>query len=412
MSDRVILTSDAVVGPDQVFAGRVVVENGCITEVTKGGHVRGDDGVELGPVCLLPGLIDLHNDGLEQQINPRPAARFDPAVALLHFDRQLLAGGVTTEFHAVYFADVARTDRSMAGAVATASAVRTLGPRVGFVDHQVLHRWELRNTTGLEQLFAALEAAQVRYLSLNDHVPGVGQYRNLPTYSAVRRALGGASAVSEEVDEQRAAELHRIDPTAGLSDVLRIVQELGVAIASHDDDTIEHVELMHALGVRIAEFPVTFEAARRARELGMLVGGGAPNLVRGGSLTGNLNVGELAETALLDYLCSDYYVPALLAAVFQLAPRHGLAAATRLATLGPAAAIGLDEDRGAIAPGKRGDLIAVRADSTPPHVTAVWVNGCPVYQIGVPTTSGVVRLAPPRDSERMNGPRMPRRRPS
>jgi alpha-D-ribose 1-methylphosphonate 5-triphosphate diphosphatase len=153
-------------------------------------------------------------------------------------------------------------------------------------------------------------------------------------------------------------------------------RKAGVPIASHDDTTAEHVAEAVEEGISISEFPTSREAAELARRNGMAVIMGAPNLVRGGSHSGNVSTEELSREGLVDALSSDYVPASLLHAVFILHRRRGLElpAAMNLVSRNPAHMVGL-HDRGEIAVGKRADLIRVSLSDDVPVVRGVWRQG-------------------------------------
>ena len=106
---------------------------------------------------------------------------------------------------------------------------------------------------------------------------------------------------------------------------------------------------------------------------------GAPNVVRGGSHSGNISARRWREAGLLDVLSSDYVPASLLHAAFLLHQRAGMSLpdAMRTVALNPARAIGLT-DRGEIAPGQRADLVRVRLHGDLPIVREVWRDGARV----------------------------------
>jgi alpha-D-ribose 1-methylphosphonate 5-triphosphate diphosphatase len=208
----------------------------------------------------------------------------------------------------------------------------------------------------------------VRYLSLNDHTPGQGQFRDIDGYIARMKAYEETRGTQPlnvggmlQLISDRAADTETLPAIYG-----RLRAEAAkrpIVIATHDDDSAEKVDFGWGLGARVAEFPVTVEAARRQRELGMPILVGAPNIVRGGSQSGNLDARELIQLGLADIICADYHVPSLLPAAFRLVDEGliDLPAAIRMLTINPARAVGMT-DRGAIEPGLSADLVLARID--------------------------------------------------
>jgi alpha-D-ribose 1-methylphosphonate 5-triphosphate diphosphatase len=390
MSERYLLTNANIVAPDRVLdGGTVVVEDGLIAEVSPRSYPPAAGDIDLGGRLLMPGIVDLHNDALEKEIAPRPRAAFDPAFALLHLDRKLAAAGLTTEFHAVYFANRNGSGRSVEFAGVLAEAINNLraAPHPT-IDNQVLHRIDVRSPAALDPLLRALDTAAVPCVSLNDHVPGQGQFNDLEAYRAYTRSFLASNATEAEVDAVVAERVRHAAETEeeALAMTYRLAEEArrrGLILSSHDDDTPERVDLMHELGCTIAEFPITLAAARRAAEHGMLIAMGAPNALQGRSLSGNASALDLLARGLVDILVADYHASSMLAATFQIVAQ-GLAdlpAATRLISDTPARAVGLT-DRGAIVTGRRADLIVVEQHGGLPIVAATLLHGTATYAGG------------------------------
>jgi alpha-D-ribose 1-methylphosphonate 5-triphosphate diphosphatase len=357
--DRYLLTNATIVAASRIIeGGTVVVEDGTIIEVAPRGYVAGERVVDLGGRLLLPGLVDLHNDALEQEISPRPGAEFDPTFALLYLDRKLAAAGVTTEFHAVYFGE-RDSGRSLTVANTFTRAIADLrASAYATIDHQILYRFDVRSPAALDPLLDALGDAPIPYASFNDHMPGQGQFNDLVAYRAYVRTLFPAGTDDETIDRaiaERIASVAELEVEA-MAAAHRLADEgrRRLILSSHDDDTPERVDLIRSLGCTIAEFPITVAAAQRAYELGMVIAMGAPNAVRGGSLTGNASAIDLLSRGLVDILIADYHASSMLAAVFRIVDlgMRDLPTALRLVTETPARAVGM-ADRGTIAPGQR-----------------------------------------------------------
>jgi alpha-D-ribose 1-methylphosphonate 5-triphosphate diphosphatase len=385
-----MLTEAVIVTPtDVIDRGSVVIEDGCIVDITSRALAAGPGTFDLRGRMVLPGLVDLHNDAIEVELNPRPGAHFAPMFGLLHLDRTLAAAGVTTQFHALYFSDDLGR-RSIAQATAVSAAIDVLRQDGGgAIDHHAMLRLDLRAEGGLDAIRTSLPLCPIPLVSLNDHVPGQGQYRDPEAY---RRFLAGELGNQADVaaidaallaDGERAA---RTEQTA--MDTLRRVSDLrrqrDVILVSHDDDTPERVNLMYDLGCRIAEFPLTLDAAAQAKALGMQIVMGAANVYRGGSTSGNVGALELLAHRLVDILVADYSAPTLLAALFRLAASGvvDLPTAAGLLTRNPAMAVGL-HDRGAIHCGLRADFVVVEERLGTPLAVAVMVAGQWRYSTGI-----------------------------
>jgi alpha-D-ribose 1-methylphosphonate 5-triphosphate diphosphatase len=384
------ITNATVVLPDRVLdGGTVVVRDGLIEAVTPTAASTGRDArvIDAGGAYLLPGVIDLHNDGYEYEMNPRPGARLPLPLAFATFERRLVSSGVTTEFHAISFMNRPSTGRSVSAAELASSYIAELR-QDSFrpVDHQILHRIDVWSPNVLDTVFESVDRLPIRYVSLNDHTPGQGQFRDVDGYIARMKAYEETRGTAPlDVEGMLRIMAERAADTSTLPAVYaRLRAEASrrpIAIATHDDDSPEKVDVGWGLGARVAEFPVTVEAARRQRELGMPILVGAPNIVRGGSQSGNLDARELIELGLADVISADYHTPSLLAAAFRLVEDglRDLPAAIRMLTLNAARAVGL-ADRGAIEPGLLADLILVRLGASGvPCVERAFRAGRPVF---------------------------------
>jgi alpha-D-ribose 1-methylphosphonate 5-triphosphate diphosphatase len=376
---RIILSGGTLVLPDGTIEdGSLVVEHGRIADVLTRPLQRTAASTDLffdtTGRLLLPGLIDLHNDAIEVELSPRPRAPLPFDLAAASLDRRLAAAGVTTEFGAVFFADMTRSERKLSEAPQRAEALlaRAHEPET-LVDQHVLFRVDVWSPASFDAALDAAGGARVPLLSLNDHTPGQGQYRNVDVWRRYQiehlgRSPDEASAtITEQMDRAR-------DQPQIAAEVLARAKAATAAgrilPASHDDDTEEKVEIMHDIGVRIGEFPVTLEAARRQRALGMTIIAGAPNIVRRGSASGNINVYELLAERLVDALCADYHAPSMLYAALQLAREEvvDLPEAVRMISLAPATAVGLGDETGSLAAGKCADIAVVDARGKAPAV--------------------------------------------
>lgn len=386
------ITNAVLVLPNRLIErGTLRVEQGRIAAIDEGpvsSLTEQADVIDAAGAFLIPGVVDLHNDNLEFEINPRPRANLPIPFALNTMERRLAAAGITTEFHAISFMEQPAKQRSVGHAEAKAAHIAAVqrGP-VRAVRHHILHRLDVRSPQALDSAFASLRRSTLRYASLNDHTPGQGQYRNIERLIALAHEnadrLGSARTDASWYRERM--ERARADTGTVPAFYERVYQESRATptiLSTHDDDTVEKVDAQVAIGATIAEFPVTFEAARHARDRGMTIVVGAPNIMRGGSQSGNLPAHELVALGLADAICADYHAPCLIPAAFKLA-RDGLLelpAAIRMITLNPARAVGL-HDLGALEAGRIADLALVRLDADGlTHVEATWIAGRTVFR--------------------------------
>ncbi|MGR3394377.1 alpha-D-ribose 1-methylphosphonate 5-triphosphate diphosphatase [Pseudooceanicola nanhaiensis] len=374
-----------VVRADRVIPnGALRVEGGRIAEIREtpvaGAEIEGDG------LLLMPGFVDMHGDMIEREVEPRPGVKMPMELGLRDLDRRLKVAGVTTGYAAVSFNPQSLHGhlRSHAHSSEMLRALKRMRGELK-VDHRVHARFEVNYPNGLAVVEALIAEGTVDLLSLTDHTPGQGQYRDIEALAAKIAASEGlapddaAHRVQERIAERRAA---GGDTEATIAQIAEVCARHGIALASHDDDTVEKVALMRAMGAVISEFPVTLEAAAAAKEAGLLTAMGAPNALRGESYSGNLSAREAHAAGLLDILASDYHPSAILPAVLILGRTDpgGLAGAVRLASANPARALGLS-DRGEIAPGLRADLV-VADDTGVGHVRATFREGRAIFSDG------------------------------
>jgi alpha-D-ribose 1-methylphosphonate 5-triphosphate diphosphatase len=372
-----VLAHGRAVLPDRVIEDSlVVIEDGLITEVgpARPGAVPAE-AVDLRGALVLPGVVDTHSDGLETELRPRPGAEFDFDFAVTSFEGRVRAAGVTTVFHGIAYEDHYRKGRTVERAKLLGEAVRrrTATGRA-LVDHRALYRLDARDPAGLDALDEALAASAgpAPLVSFEDHTPGQGQYSDTSYY---QRWLQGSEGISAEEAQRRTDALiaerdTRIDHReVALARLAEYAEQGRARLLAHDPVNADEIAVAVAHHVSVAEFPTTIEAAHAAREHGLHIVAGAPNILRGGSHSGNVSAADLVEARVVDGLTSDYLPSTPLAAAITLAGRGlvDLPGAVGLVTSGPAGVAGLT-DRGQLVPGKRADLIAVTVDGGWPTV--------------------------------------------
>lgn len=365
-----------IVTEDAVVTGGVRVEHGAIRSIDEAVSPT-SSAIDFNGDFLIPGLVELHTDNVEKHLIPRAGARWPhPLAAMIAHDNQVVGAGITTVFDALAVGEYRRGGERREIIAEAVDALRH-GRReqIFRADHYLHLRCEVSDGGVIEMAEPYLDDPLLRLFSVMDHTPGQRQFQDLETFRRYRVGMGNAASdVDREIDELREAQRDFAHRHRAI--VLGWGRERGIPVASHDDATEAHIAEAVADGISIAEFPTTRLAARKAREAGIRVVMGAPNVVRGGSHSGNIPAMSLAEDGLLDALSSDYAPKSLLHAAFLVAGDAGLSLpdAIALVTRTPAGMIGLD-DRGVIAPGKRADLIRVRVVDGLPVVRTVWVAG-------------------------------------
>lgn len=369
-----IITNAQVILPDQSFTGTLVIRDGLIADVQPG-LSRLPMAEDLGGDDLIPGVIDMHTDNLERQVMPRVNARWPSRSAFLAHDAQCAAAGVTTVLDALCLGDLGfeqERDQTFLDGVRDLTELSAAGLLKS--EHLLHLRCELPAQDMPRLLDSVADHPRVAMISVMDHSPGIGQYRDLERY---RRMRLRQTNWSEEHLDRRIRELQEkrdrlLAPQRRY--VLDRVAPRGLPVASHDDESEAQIALHAGLGIRISEFPVTMEAARAARAMDVAVIAGAPNIVRGGSHSGNVAAMDIARAGALDTIASDYVPAAMIEAAYACADAMGLPAAIATVTANPARMCGL-ADRGRLAAGLRADLVQIRHGAGLPIVRRVWRGG-------------------------------------
>jgi alpha-D-ribose 1-methylphosphonate 5-triphosphate diphosphatase len=370
-----ILTNATLVLPDALLHGTIILRDGKIAEV-QSGHSAAPGAIDLDGDHLMPGVVDVHTDNLERQVQPRSNARWPSRSAMIAHDAQCAAAGVTTVLDALCLGDLGfdkERIRTFREGVADLTELVPTGLLKS--DHFLHLRCELPAADMMELLEPVASHELVRMVSLMDHSPGVGQYADIERWRAIRRREGFTEARIDDRLKLLAETRARLRGPNRAA-LLALMAGRDVLLASHDDLTEAEIVQNHADGIRISEFPVSMVAAQAARAHDMQVIAGAPNIVRGGSHSGNVSAAELVRAGTVDAFASDYVPAALVEAAFICADTAGitLPQAVALVTDNPARMAGLP-DRGRIAPGMRADLVRVRVHAGSPIIRQVWRNG-------------------------------------
>ncbi|MGL4635457.1 MAG: alpha-D-ribose 1-methylphosphonate 5-triphosphate diphosphatase [Beijerinckiaceae bacterium] len=375
---RQILTNAEIITANDRFRGFAVVNNGVIEEVGRGNAP--ESGIDFAGDFLIPGLVEIHTDNLEAHYMPRPKVEWNATSAVLSYDAQIVTSGITTVFDSLRIGIDQDELRAGIGSMVFdfAETISQVG-KAGFLkaEHLTHIRCEVPAHDAVDTLVKFLDAYPVHLISLMDHTPGQRQFRDLDKYFIYYGGKTGKSH-AEMIEVVR-----RRQSTGGLRAevnrpaVVALAHKHGIKLASHDDTTLDEVTNSINEGVTVAEFPTTLESAVASREAGMATVMGGPNVVRGGSHSGNVAARSLAEAGMLDILSSDYVPASLLLSAFHLGDCpgiEGLPGAIRLVTKNPAEALGLS-DRGEIAAGKRADLLRVGMMGDQPVVREVMREG-------------------------------------
>ncbi|ERE13400.1 alpha-D-ribose 1-methylphosphonate 5-triphosphate diphosphatase [Pseudogulbenkiania ferrooxidans] len=375
-----ILNHARIVLADRVIDnGALEIENGLIAAIHEQPLPTGEN---LAGALLLPGLVEIHTDNLEKHLMPRNGVLWPALPAVITHDAQCVAAGITTVLDALSVGDLegdsVRLDTLHSSFQAIDQGMREDALRA---DHLFHLRCELAYPQLMDELLPLIAHSAVKLVSVMDHTPGQRQYRDLEQY----KKYYGKKKVGWNQDTFLAAVEERKAKQAEFAGrhkqaVVEMARARGIALASHDDTDEAHIAEALRDGVAISEFPTTLEAAAAAKRHGLATVMGAPNVVRGGSHSGNVAALELARHGLLDILSSDYVPASLLHGAWLLHAQAGwsLPRAVAAVSLNPARAVGL-ADRGDIAVGQRADLVAMTARGDAPLVRSVWKLGGRVF---------------------------------
>ncbi|NYH99403.1 alpha-D-ribose 1-methylphosphonate 5-triphosphate diphosphatase [Cupriavidus plantarum] len=400
------LTHATLVLPDRLLDdSALLIEDGHIVAIEPdAGQVPSRANViDLRGHTVMPGLIDVHCDAIEKEVEPRAGVLFPLDFAVAQVDRRNAAAGITTPYHALSFASNqfgVRNNDTAATLVRTVAAFNDHA----LVDNRIHCRYEVTDPAAVPVLEALMEEGVVDLLSVMDHSPGQGQFKTVEAYLAYM--MGNHGMTREEAADAVAKKQAELDGAPErVNRLLARARQHGIPTASHDDDSPERIAAMHALGVRMSEFPINVETARAATDVALPTILGAPNVLRGKSQSGSMRALDAILAGVAGILCSDYQPSTLIAAAFAAArlAEMPLYEALRLVTSNPADACGLT-DRGRLRPGARADVIAVSTVAGQPLVTHTWSAGRLVFAAGYPNTRIDADRDHPHDRARQPAP--------
>ncbi|WP_419879298.1 phosphonate metabolism protein PhnM [Brevibacillus centrosporus] len=380
-----VITNGKIVTEEGILTGfDLLLSGNRIEKIARAGELAAEPDAQIIDAnggYVSPGFIDLHSDYIEHMAAPRPTSLMDFHLSLREAEKQLISHGITTMYHSLSLYKGSEYNYKPIRQPENVRKFIDLVDQTRHTKHLVRHRlharFEIDNIDQIDHLKSFIAERKVHLVSFMDHTPGQGQYRDLEMYRKTIKGYGNMT--DEEIETMIANRQSQSKMTIeGIREVAEMAQEVAIAIASHDDDSIEKVELVQTFGATISEFPITLEIAKKAKEQGMHTIAGAPNVMLGGSHNGNLSAAEAIQNDCIDILCSDYYPAAMLHAIFELNKSYGLDLAEmfKLVTINPAKAVGLDQAIGSIQEGKKADLLIIeKIDPDFPVITAVFVDG-------------------------------------
>lgn len=381
MSHSTLINHAKLILPDEVVEdGSLLIEDGVIASVCPA-NPTADRHIDAQGRILMPGMIDLHSDAIESEIEPRPGVMLPTPFAIQQIDRRSASLGLTTVYHSLSFSGRELGLRNDGLAADVARSIKQFAKEAhACIDNRVHARYEVTNDAAISVLKKLLAEDVLSLLSLMDHTPGQGQFQSMESYHnyLAKRYAYDTEQLGTVIAEKLTAADGAWDRA---SQLIETAVDHGVALASHDDDSAGRVQMMIDLGVKLCEFPINPEAGQAIKAAGQHALVGSPNVFRGGSQSSGMKALDAIDAGYADCLCSDYVPSTMLPAVWCVQRELGytLPQAVALVTRNPAEAAGLD-DLGWIAPGMRADLLLVREDRPYPCVTNTWSHGRCAFQ--------------------------------
>ena len=379
-----LLTNGRVVTEDEILDGfDVLINNDTIEKICPKDEIDSSnlEVIDANGGYISPGFIDIHSDYIENMSSPRPTSMMDFDLSMREAEKVLINNGITTMYHSLslYGQDLFETKpiRKRENVKKLMDVIDRSHSEKHLIRNRLHARFEIDNLGGVDELKDYIEKGKIHLLSFMDHTPGQGQYRDIEVY---RKTLKGYRDITDDeiddlVKERVCKEKLTIDT---IKEIAELAKENNIAIASHDDDSIEKLDFVKSIGARISEFPITMDVAKGAREKGLYTIAGAPNVLLGGSHSGNLSAAEAIKQNTIDILCSDYYPAAILHSIFILSEKYGmdLCEMFKLATINPAKAVNIDNLVGSITEGKKADVLIIeKIENNLPVITNVFVDG-------------------------------------
>ncbi|ALC83104.1 MULTISPECIES: alpha-D-ribose 1-methylphosphonate 5-triphosphate diphosphatase [Bacillus] len=375
-----------IVTPNEIIEnGTIVIEGNTIVNIERNKISPVDlNDIDAAGMWVFPGLIDSHSDAIEQEIQPRPTSVMPVSSAFYELERKLAGQGITTMYHSLslnYTESNGNWVRRNHNVEAIIKKILELTKEQSLIRNKIHLRYELRNIEGYPVVEELLKRNLIDQVSFMDHTPGKGQWHDIEIQK--KKFMKQLNLTSEEADLHILELQHDTNLNFdAIKDLADLAYQMGIPLASHDDDTIEKIKMLETWKAAISEFPISLEIAEEARRRGFYVVVGAPNLLLGGSHNKNLSSFEAIQAGLVDILCSDYYPGSLLHGIFYLYNRgHDLVDAVKLATLNPAKSLGLADFTGSIEIGKRADILIIDDEKNQPKLHKTILDGEVIYQI-------------------------------
>lgn len=384
-TNKICIYNAQIISPDKVVKGHILIEGNRIAEVAESSFPRvkcySDITMIDAESCyVMPGMIDLHSDAIEKEIQPRPNTLFPVDMAFYELEKKLAVSGITTMYHSLSLSDEwgVRNKDMVVGVI---NNINRLKRTRSMINHKIHLRYELTFLAGVSILESLIRNKSIDFMSYMDHTPGQGQFRDAEALKNFTMQSYGKKETEVEEFLDITIENQAMIDWFKLINLAKLAKTNGIRLASHDDDTREKIEtLLECEGV-LSEFPINMETAVYAKSRDIHVCVGAPNIIRGKSHSNNMRALDAITHKAADIVCSDYLPSAMLLAVFHLT-REGinLTEAVKMVTLNPAKALGIDSEVGSVEVGKCADLIIVEMNKDYPLLRKTLVGGNTVFQ--------------------------------
>ncbi|MHB8072767.1 alpha-D-ribose 1-methylphosphonate 5-triphosphate diphosphatase [Desulfosporosinus fructosivorans] len=384
-TNKICIYNAQIILSEKVIMGHILIEGNRISEVTESNFPKvkcySDVTMIDAEGCyVMPGMIDLHSDAIEKEIQPRPNTLFPIEMSFYELEKKLAVSGITTMYHSLTLSDEWGV-RNIDMVIEVIRSINRLKRARSMINHKIHLRYELTFLAGISALEGLIRDKSIDFMSYMDHTPGQGQFKDaeaLKTFTIQQH--GKKEQEVEDFMDRTFMNQARID-WFKLIDLAKIAKTMGIRLASHDDDNREKIETLIACEGVLSEFPINMETAIYAKSRDIHVCVGAPNIIRGKSHSNNMRAIEAITNNAADIVCSDYLPSAMLPAVFHLI-KEGikLTEAVKMVTLNPAKALGLDCEVGSIEVGKCADLIIVEMHQDYPLIRKTLVGGNLVFQ--------------------------------
>jgi len=375
-----VIENASIVTPEKVVEnGSIKIVDGIVAEISEGRLSGCDERVDAAGMLVMPGLIDLHSDAIEEEIEPQPGEFLPLNVAIFEMDKKLAASGITTIYHSISYAShriVSKRNNEIASEIVR--EVNRLAPMLG-VRTRIHARFDITNEKAVPHLEKLINAGSVQLFSIMDHTPGQGQFKDMTRYGAFKTGIRPDKRdIARHIENNLMAAVPL--QTGYIRHLVDHCLMLGIPVASHDDDSELKLDIIEGMGIDITEFPVNLETAAEAFKRNMHILYGAPNILRGVSTGGNLSARDAIRAGYGGIVCSDYAPASILHAIFTL-EKEGVPfpKAVNMASLNPAGAVGISDRTGSLETGKQADLIIVDPSEEIPAIKKTLVEGKEVF---------------------------------